>query len=50
MLNLMLNPIFKSLHLVFFFIGCEKGVNFIKEYDRRSSYPMILLFTLNGRI
>jgi hypothetical protein len=33
-LCLMLNPRFKSSFLVFFFIGCEEGVNIVEEYDR----------------
>jgi hypothetical protein len=41
MLCLMLNPRFKSLHFVSFFIGCEE-VNIVKEYDRLSLYPMLL--------
>jgi hypothetical protein len=34
MLCLMLDPRFKSLHLIFSFIGCEEGVNIVEEYDR----------------
>jgi hypothetical protein len=37
----MLDLRFKSLCLISFLIGCEKGVNIIKEYDKRSLYPMI---------
>jgi hypothetical protein len=53
MLCLMLDPRFKTLRFVSFFIGCEK-VNIVKEYDRRSFYPMLFkmlsLFTPNGKI
>jgi len=34
MLCLMLDPRFKSLCLVSSFIGREKGVNIVEEYDR----------------
>ncbi len=35
--------IFKSLCLIFFFIGCKKGVTIVEEYDRRSLYdPMFI--------
>jgi hypothetical protein len=37
----MLDPRFKSLHFVSFFIGCEE-VNIVKEYDRVPLYPMLL--------
>jgi len=33
---------FKSFCLVFFFIGCEKGVSIVEEYDTRSLYLMLL--------
>jgi hypothetical protein len=42
MLCLILNPIFKSLHLVSLFIGREKVVNIVEEYDKRTLYPMLL--------
>jgi hypothetical protein len=45
MLYLMLNPIFRrfeKLCLVYSFIGFEKGVNIVEEYDRQSLYPMLL--------
>ncbi len=41
----MLNPIFKRLKnlcLVYSFIGFEKGMNIVEEYDRQSLYPMVL--------
>jgi hypothetical protein len=34
MLLLILNPRFKNLHLISFFIGCEEGVVIVEEYDR----------------
>jgi hypothetical protein len=34
---------FKSLCLIFIFIGCKKGVTIVEEYDRRSLYhPMFI--------
>jgi hypothetical protein len=33
MLTLMLDPMFKSLHLMFSFIDCEWGVGIVEEYD-----------------
>ncbi len=38
----MLDPRFKSLCLISSFIGYEKGVNIVKEYDRRALYLMLL--------
>jgi hypothetical protein len=37
----MLDPKFKNLRLVFSFIGSEEGVSIVKEYNRRSLYPML---------
>jgi hypothetical protein len=42
MLALLLNFRFKSLRLVFSFVGQEKGVNIVDEYDSRTLYPMLL--------
>jgi hypothetical protein len=42
MLSLMLDPKFKSLHLVYYFVSQEEGVNIANEYDRRILYPMLL--------
>ncbi len=42
MLFSMLDPRFKSFHLVSFFIGQEEGVSIMDEYDRRTLYPMLL--------
>jgi hypothetical protein len=42
MLSLMLDPRFKSLCLVFSFIGREQGVAIVEEYDSKSLYPMLL--------
>jgi len=36
MLALLLDPKFKSLKLIYSFIGCEHRVAIIKEYDRKS--------------
>jgi hypothetical protein len=41
-LSLMLDPRFKSFHLVSSFIGKEQGVAIAKEYDKKSLYPMLL--------
>jgi len=40
----MLNPKFKSLHLVCSFVGREEGVSVVDEYDRRTLYPMRLKY------
>jgi hypothetical protein len=34
----MLNPRYKSLHMVFSFVGKEQGVALVEEYDRKSLY------------
>jgi hypothetical protein len=38
MLNLMLNPRFKSLKLVSFFIGQKQIVSMVKDYERQSLF------------
>ncbi len=43
----MLDPRFKSLHLVFskgslFLVGREEGVSIVNEYDKRTLYLMLL--------
>jgi len=42
MFSLMLDPKFKSLHLVSSFIGREQGVSIVEEYDNKSLYPILL--------
>jgi hypothetical protein len=42
MISLMLDPRFKSLHIVSSFVGREQGVLFVEEYDRKSLYPMLV--------
>jgi len=42
MLSLMLDPRFKSLHLVSFLVGQEEGVSIVDAYDRRILYLMFL--------
>jgi len=42
MLSLMLDLKFKSLCLVFSFVGREEGVSIVDEYDRRTFYHMLL--------
>jgi hypothetical protein len=39
---ILLDPRFKSFHLVSFFIGCDQGVAIIEEYDTMSLYPMLM--------
>jgi hypothetical protein len=38
----MLGPKLKNFCLVFSFIGREQGVAIVKEYDKKSLYPMLL--------
>jgi hypothetical protein len=38
----MLNPRFKSLHLVSLFVGHEQGISIVEEYDQNSLQPMRL--------
>jgi hypothetical protein len=38
MIYLMLDLRFKSLHIVFSFVGKEQGVAFLEEYDRKSIF------------
>jgi hypothetical protein len=42
MLSLMLDPRFKTLHLVSSLIGHEQGKAIIEEYDKKSLFPMFL--------
>jgi hypothetical protein len=42
MISLMLDPKFKSLHIIFSFVGREQGVTLIEEYDRKTLYPMLV--------
>ncbi len=42
MFSLMLDPKFKSFCLMSSFIGREQGVVVVKEYDKKSLYPMLL--------
>jgi hypothetical protein len=39
---LMLDPVFKNLHIVSSFVGREHGVAFVEEYDRKTLYPMLV--------
>jgi hypothetical protein len=41
MISLMLNPRYKSLHIVSSFVGREQGVVLVEEYDKKSLYPML---------
>jgi hypothetical protein len=40
----MLDTRFKRLKLISCFIGCEHKVTIVKEYDRKSLFPMLLKF------
>ncbi len=42
MFSLMLVPKFKTLCLVFSFIGREQGRAIVEKYDRKSLFPMLL--------
>jgi hypothetical protein len=44
MLTLMLDSKLKSLRLICFFIGHKDGMAIVKEYDRKSLFPMLLNF------
>jgi len=45
MLVIMLDPRFKSLCLVFFFIGHDQGVAIVEQFDTTLSlYPMLMKF------
>ncbi len=39
---ILLDPRFKSFHLVSSFIGCDQGVSIIEQYDTMSLYPMFM--------
>jgi hypothetical protein len=38
----MLDPRFKSLHIVSSFVGWKKNVSLVEEYDKKSLYPMLV--------
>ncbi len=42
MFFLMLDPRFKTLHLVSSLIGREKGKAIVEEYNKKSLFPMVL--------
>jgi hypothetical protein len=42
MISLMLDPRFKSFRIISSFVGKEQGVALVKEYDRKSLYPMLV--------
>jgi len=42
MILLMLDPRFKSLHIIFSFVGRGQGVALVEEYDRKTLYPMLV--------
>ncbi len=41
-MSLMLDLKFKNLHLMFSFIALERGKVIVKEYDKKTLYPMLL--------
>jgi hypothetical protein len=41
-ISLMLDPKYKSLHIVSSFVGREQGVALVEEYDKKSLYPMLV--------
>jgi hypothetical protein len=42
MISLMLDLRFKSLQIILSFVGWEQVVSFVKEYNRKSLYPMLV--------
>ncbi len=42
MTSLMLNPKYKSLHIVSSFVRKEQGVVLVEEYDKKSLYLMLV--------
>jgi hypothetical protein len=38
MISLMLNPRYKSLCIIYSFVGREQGVAFVEEYDKKKPY------------
>jgi hypothetical protein len=42
MISLMLDPRFKSLHIISSFVGKEQGVALVEEYDRKTLHPMLV--------
>jgi hypothetical protein len=42
MLALMLDPRFKSFHLVSSYVGKEQGVSIVQEYDMGALYPILV--------
>jgi hypothetical protein len=43
----MLDFKFKTIHLVFTFIGCEQGKAIVGEYDKKSLYSMLQVNVIN---
>jgi hypothetical protein len=42
MISLMLDPRFKSLHIISSFVGREQGIALVEKYDRKSLFPMLV--------
>jgi hypothetical protein len=45
--NIMLDPRFKTLHLVSPLIGCEQDKAIVEEYDQKSLFPYVLKMLLS---
>jgi hypothetical protein len=41
-ISLTVDPRFKNFHLVSSFVGMEQGVALVKEYHRKTLYPMLV--------
>jgi hypothetical protein len=44
MISLMLDPRFKSLQILFSFVGHDQGVSHVEEYVKESLYPMLVKY------
>jgi len=42
MISLMLDPNFKNIILVSFFIGKQQVISMVEDYDRKYLFPMLL--------
>jgi hypothetical protein len=41
MISQMLDPKFKSFHIISSIVGRDQGVALVQEYDKKSLYPML---------
>lgn len=44
MISLRLDPRFKSLWILFSFVGQDEGVSLVEEYDKEFLYPMLVKY------